>query len=278
VRAKKGATVVLREGVPGQIEAKVLNSTLVARDDITKYLRRLGELHWATLRAIVRKGGAHLSSSGKHIDLPNELALRFEEPVAVVWSKDILVALRKRTKELGENYVAVVGEVVEWALGQSTRVQPGIIVALHESLLAQTKDLSAIGKDAVDELKAKVRGQLYDKMVGKVRRCCEAFVDEKKSEGRGVKSRILELFHQELASAVVEIAGPIAKKVLLENYNVVEGEISDRFKAYRNPLESARDALVQSHEDGVRRSDAQKRRRVLEQVDAILVEMPGVRA
>lgn len=265
----------LRNGVPTQIEEKVATSTLVARQDMAKYLKKLSELHWATLKAIVRKGGAHVSSSGKHIDLPNELALRFEEPVAVVWSKGTLVSLRKRTKELGDDYVQVVGEVVDWARGQEARVQPRLVEAMHENLLAQTKDLSTVGKEAVDDLKKRVRTQLYDKLVKRVRRRCETFVDAKQSEGPGVKRRILELFHDELAGAVVEIAGPIANSVLLENYNLVQNEIEGRFAAYRNPLDSARDAIVQSHEDGVRRSDAQKRRRVLEQVSSIVAGMPG---
>jgi dynamin family protein len=233
----------LREGVSDQIKARVAESSLHARDDISDYLRELGKLHWGTLRATVRKGGAHVSSDGTHIDLPNELALRFEEPVAVVWSKHILSALRKRTSGLGQDYVAMVGEVVEWARSQDARVQPRVVEALHDNLVAQTKDLASVGKEAVSELKGKVRGQLYDKVVKKVRERCEAFVEGKKDVGEGTKRRILELFHEELASEVVKVAQPVAGKVLLDNYNEVQHEIAERFKAYKNPLESARDAI-----------------------------------
>src|SRR5262249_29377897 len=154
-----------------------------------RYLRRLGELNWATLAASVRKGGVQVSSTGKRIDLPNELALRFEEPVAVVWSKQILMALRKRTSALGQDYVAMVGEVVAWARGQDARVQPRFAEAMQDNLAAQTRDLSSVGKDAVDELKGKVRTQLYEELVKKVRRRCEQFVAEGSNSGRGVKQR-----------------------------------------------------------------------------------------
>ena len=89
----------LRNGIPTQIESRVAEATLMARNDITKYLRRLEGLHWATLRATVpTQGGMGSGSAGKHVNLPNELTLRFEEPVAVVWSRNILSdRVRKRT-------------------------------------------------------------------------------------------------------------------------------------------------------------------------------------
>lgn len=276
---RKGAfREFLKESIPTQIEKGVATASLSARDDIGKYLRKLGEMHWATLRATVRKGGAHVTNTGHHLDLPNQLALRFEEPVAVVWSKSILTSLRRRTRELGQDYVGMVGEVVAWARAQEARVKPRVVEALHESLDAQMKDLASIGKDAVDDLKSKVRAELYAKLVKKVRARCEKFVEDKQDEGPGVKKRILALFHDELAASVVEEAGPVASKVLRDNYTEVEDEIVDRFAEYRNPLDAARDAIVASHEDGVRRSDAQKRGRVLEEVQEILADMPGASA
>lgn len=265
----------LREGVPKEIELRVSEAAQIGRSEIGKYLRKLGTLHWATLRATVRRGGAYVNNAGFHVDLPNELALRFEEPIAVVWSKHVLASLRKRTAALGADYVTLVAEVVDWARAQKARVQPRVVEALHDNLVAQTKDLSSVGKEAVDELKRKVRNQLYERLVKRIRQRCERFVELKRNEGVGVKQRILELFHDQLASDVVEIAQPLAAEVLLGNYGVVQQEISERFSAYQNPLEAARNAIVRSHEDGVRRSDAQRRRAVLEQIKAILSAIPG---
>ncbi|MCC7066749.1 MAG: hypothetical protein IT456_28395 [Planctomycetes bacterium] len=193
----------------------------------------------------------------------------------MIWSKHILASLRKRTAALGADYVALVGEVVGWAKGQHARVTPRLVEALHDNLAAQTKDLASIGKEAVDELKKKVREQLYDKLVERVRRRCEAFVKEKKHENTGAKQRILDLFHGELANAVADIAQPIATKVLIDNYRGVQEEILERFRGYKNPLEAARDSIVTSHEDSVRRSDAKRRRKVFEEADAILAALPG---
>lgn len=272
---RKGAfREFLQESIPAQIDARVAEATLLARQAIGKNLRKLGTLHWATLRAAVRKGGVHDSSTGYHLDLPNELALRFEEPVADVWTTHILVSLRKRTNELGQDYVGMVGEVVLWAREREARVKPRIVEALRENLDAQMKDLKSIGKEAVDELKNKVRAELHAKLVNKVRVACNRFVNEKQDEGRGVKDRILSLFHNELAATVVEEAAPVASKVLRGNFEVVQEEIRERFAAYQNPLDAARDAIVDSHENAVRRSDAQRRGRVLEEIESILAVMP----
>ncbi len=263
----------LRGEIPALIESQVQSAAHVAREDIHRHLRGFGDVSWATLAATVRKGGAHVSAGGKRIDLPNELALRFEEPVAGVWSKQILTALRKETSALGKDYVALVAEVVEWARGQDARVQPRFVEALHGNLVAQTRDLSSVGKDAVDELKKTVQSQLYQELVKKVRKRCELFVTQGNNRGQGVKRRILDLYG-ELAEEVVKVALPIAIGILIANYNEVAQEIEERFSAYRNPLESARDAIVRSHEDSIRRSDAQRRKRVLEEVDAVLGAMP----
>ncbi|EYF08399.1 dynamin family protein [Chondromyces apiculatus] len=274
--ARQGAfREFLRESLPAQIEAQVNAASLEAKEDIARSLGRLRKMHWATLRATVRRGGAHVSNRGIHLDLPNDLALRFEEPITVVWTKHILAALRKRTAELGDDYVALVAEVVAWARSQDARVQGRFVEALHENLVAQTQDLSSIGKEAVDELKKNVRAQLYAQLVLRVRARCQAFVDQKSDVGAGVKQRILELFGEELAAGVVEIARPAAVKVLRDNYNAVQSEITDRFAAYRNPLESARDAIVGSHQDSIRRSDAQRRQGVLDQIDAVLRAAPA---
>ena len=80
--------------------------------------------------------------------------------------------------------------------------------------------------------------------------------------GQGVKARILDLF-RELAEDVVAAAAEPAVQLLVSNFRLVEGEIKSVLKQYEDPLVSAADAIVSSHEDRIRRSDAQKRKAVL---------------
>lgn len=150
----------LRETMAALIESKTQLASEQARKSIDGYLSSLKNYHWCTLRAAVRRGGAFVGA--KHVDLPNELTLRFEDPVAVVWSNELLAELRRRTREMGEDYVRLVGEVVEWARSQGARVKPDVVQALYENLKADTKDLGRIGKDVLSELKEAVKAELYE--------------------------------------------------------------------------------------------------------------------
>ena len=60
----------------------------------------------------------------------------------------------------------------------------------------------------------------------------------------------------------------------MEDYNGVQREFTGRFVAHRNPLETARDSIVSSREDCARRSDAQRRKRVLEEIEAVRAATP----
>ena len=156
----------------------------------------------------------------------------------------------------------LVGEVVDWAREESARVQPRMVEALHQSLEADTKELSKVGRDAIEDLKKRVESELYKKAQDRCRRC-DHFVKQRKDEGPGVEQKLLELLHDDLAQSVADVANPCAVTVLTSNYHEVQQEIVAKFDDYRNPLNRARNAIVQSHEDSVKRSDAVQRRRIL---------------
>jgi GTP-binding protein EngB required for normal cell division len=265
----------LRNGIPLAIDSAVAEASSVAQDDIRRYLGKMQDLHWASLRSTVKKHGSHRTGSGRHVDLPNELTLRFEDPIAIIWSKSILTTLRKRTAEIGKDHVAIVSEVADWARSHDAKVSTKVVDKLLESMIADAKNLNAVGKEAVDELKQKVRDELYNQLERRIAAACKAFIDRREHEGPGVKSRILAFFRDELASDVTKTAAQVAKKVLNKNYNEVQGEIVEVLRQYSSPLDRVRDAFVTSHEDSVRRSDAKKRRAIIEDIDAALAHAPG---
>jgi predicted dehydrogenase len=53
----------------------------------------------------VRRGGTFLGS--RHIDLPNDFAVRIDEPIGLIWSKRILASLRARTSRQALDYAAL---------------------------------------------------------------------------------------------------------------------------------------------------------------------------
>jgi hypothetical protein len=202
------------------------------------------------------------------------MALRFEEPVAIVWSKNILSKLRYRTGQLGEDLVVFVERVVEWARQQGARVQPRSVEALRDRTKAETRQLAGVGRDAVDELRARVRTELFRSVQGPIRRRCESFVADGNAAGTGVKARMLDLIGRELAPLVTNSAKETATRILTENYRQVETEIRAAVEAMPDPIRSASEAVVASREQQVRRSDARRRRQVLDKIATIYASDP----
>ena len=85
---------------------------------------------------------------------------------------------------------------------------------------------------------------------------------------------MLELF-KELAEDVVAAATEPATKLLVNNFLSVEEEIRSVLKQYDDPLLSAANEIVASHENRVRRSDAQKRKAVIEDIETIRQNTPA---
>jgi hypothetical protein len=202
-----------------------------------------------------------------------DFALRFEEPIAQVWGKSILKEIRTRTKQLADDCVALVDQVVEWAKGQGARVQTQLVLAQRDEIKTDAKKLEAVGRERVNELREEMRVHLIREIEGPIRRKCRDFMRQNWDVGTGVKRRILKLFG-ELADKATEAASGPAIQILTACFRTVEQEILAVFQQHQDPLTSAAEALVASHEQRVKRSDAQRRKTILEEVDAVFSACP----
>ena len=84
-----------------------------------------------------------------------------------------------------------------------------------------------------------------------------------------MKYRILELF-QRLAKQATTAARDPAIKILRENFERVRKEIHEEFKKGGDPISDTAAAIVERHEDRVKRSDAQRRGQILREFTRIL--------
>jgi GTP-binding protein EngB required for normal cell division len=235
----------LRKTIPVQIETRVDSASQKSRKDIQAYLGKLRDVHWKTLQAAVRKEGTFHGS--RHINLPHDFALRFEEPVAEVWSRQILVDLRRETREFADYQSAAVNEVLNWARAQGIKVSTRLLEALVEAVKQHRQQVNAVGKEAVDDLRDKVRSELIKKIENPIRKKCQKFVSEEKDFGTGVKARILELFAQ-LSEEVVLAASTPAVTLLVDRFKEVDKEILAAFGEHSDPLKEAGEALVHQKE------------------------------
>lgn len=261
----------LKKGVPQRIEDLVKVSAACAQQEIDGYLQRLGYAHWATLRASVRRGGQY--SGATYIDLPREFALRFEEPIASAWTKQILRDIRSETRDYAADCATLVGRVVEWAKHQGTRVQPQLVEAQYEAVKADAKQLEAVGREMVTDLRDQARAQLIEAIDGPIRDGCRRFVEKNADVGPGVKQRILMLF-RDLARNVADVAAKPATHILTRLFRDVEKEILAALAEHPDPLAAASEAIVSSQETYRRRSDAQRRRKVLAELTTALETAP----
>ena len=262
----------LQETVQTKIELLVMEAREVAEIEVNNYLRRLRNAHWATLRAAVRRGGTFYGSS--HINLPDDISGFFQEPMAAVWVQKLLRDIRKRTAELADDIEQMVSEICSWASAQTAS---NVNSRLLESQQARIADLAAqmkaVGKEAVDEMRETVKNELTDKIRKPIQMTCEKFVASGNDIGPGVKHRIIDLF-QELAKDATTSAKEPAKRILKEKAQFVRQEIQREFEKGGDPLQDTADLIVQRHEERMRRSDAQKRKTVLEQVNQTLAARP----
>lgn len=261
----------LRNTLPQRIEALVASARSTSSKEILKYLGTLQNAHWATLRAAVRKDGTFFGA--RHIDLPRDFALQFEEPIAVIWGKSILKEIRSRTREFAEDCVRLVEQIVEWAKEQGAKVQSQMVLAQRDEIKADAKRLEAVGHEMVDELREEVKNDLIKAIEGPIRKRCRQFVQRHEDQGMGVRNRILALFRQ-LAEEATEAATGPATQILTSCFRDVEKEILAVFEHWKDPLTSAADSIVASHELRTKRSDAQRRKKVLTEVSKVLSTCP----
>jgi GTP-binding protein EngB required for normal cell division len=261
----------LKRGAPQRIEDLIVAAKHKASREIDRYLKRVGTSHWATLRASVRRGGRY--SGASDINLPTEFALRFEEPVAEVWGKDILKDIRRETREYAQDCVALVEQVTEWALAQGARVQPKVVEAQRDAIRADAKKLENVGREMVKEMRDEAKARLIDAIEKPIKKACDEFMRQNLDVGSGVRHRILDLYGS-LADKVTEAAEDPAKRILLKLFKGVEKEILNTFADHQNPLDSVAEAIVRSQRQYLEHSD-EMRDRVLEELREVEKSMPG---
>jgi len=262
----------LKKTMAERIGALVMRAKDSARTEINQYLRSLRNAHWATLRASVRREGTFFGA--RHINLPDDFARKFVEPVAEVWGKSIIQEIRKRTREFAADCERMVTELAGWCREQGARVPPSLLDAQLEALRADIKQIDIAGREVIDSLRDRVKNELATAIQKPIKSKCNAFVKKGDDIGRGVKDRILELF-DDLADACTGAAADAANDLLLQCFKEVETELQHVRKDLENPLDSAADAILQAHRRRIEKADLKKRSGVLENCSAVISSRPG---
>ena len=232
----------LRNTVPGQISDKVEIASGRAEREIRHYLGSMRSAHWGTLRAAVRRKGSF--QGARNINLPQDFALRFEEPLAEIWSKEILQKLRSETRKFTKFRSNALEKIDSWVKERDV-TPPLLLSAVLNDLTIRQQELESSEGDAVEDLRARVRKNLQEKIEEPIRENCTKFVDAHQDIGSGVKQRILELF-DELAHIGVEAAKEPAHELLTEQFKIAEEKLLKDLKESQNPIEQVLGAFKES--------------------------------
>ncbi|MEI7686944.1 MAG: hypothetical protein WCL32_18140 [Planctomycetota bacterium] len=167
----------------------------------------------------------------------------------------------------------MVERVVEWAESQGARIQPQVLLAQRDEIKADAKKLEAVGREMVNELRDDVKNRLAKEIEGPIRKRCRKFIEKDEHCGKGATARIKSLF-KELADEATESATKPTNLILASCFREVEKEILAVFEHYQDPLTAAAEAIVASHEQRTKRSDAQRRKKVLAEAAEVLAACP----
>jgi len=262
----------LDETVQAKIERLVIEARGVAESEVNKYLWSLQGAHWATLRAAVRRGGCFYGS--RAINLPDDIANYFQEPMAAVWGQQLLRDIRKRTSDFSNDVATMVEEICLWANENGgAHVNAQLLESQKTRIASQAAQMKQVGKEAVDELREIVKAKLTDAIRKPIKAACEKFVNDGEDIGPGVKYRIMDLFRKLANQATVSAQNP-AISILQSNFAQVRAEIHSAFEQWGDPIQDTADLIVERHEERVKRSDAQKRTRILAELEEVLGECP----
>jgi hypothetical protein len=259
--------------MPERIGTLVLRAKDSARKEINKYLGGLQDAHWATLRASVRREGTFYGA--RHINLPDDFARKFVEPVAEVWGKSIIQEIRKRTRDFATDCERMVVHLATWCREQGTKVPPSLLDAQVEALRADIKQIDIAGRDVINSLRDRVKNELAAAIQKPIRAKCNAFVKKNDDIGTGVKRRILELFG-DLAEDTTAAAAEAANELLLKCFREVEIELQHVRKDLENPLDSAADSILQAHRRRIEKSHLDDRQAVLKRCAALSASAPVI--
>lgn len=223
----------LRGTVPKTIEREVARAVQAAGTAVDAYLKSIERVYWSTLRAAVRRGGVRVGN--RPLDIPNELALRIEGPLAVIWNKVVVKEVSDALHAFAHDLERILNEVMTWAQSEEAGLDATRVVRYRDDVVMRLKQLTSITETAAESLRADVKQCLHEAVQETIRSECQAFVESGRDIGSGVKARVHAFLAEAGKMARVQ-AGATAEKYLLETYDRVVSEIGSEFDSVSNAL------------------------------------------
>lgn len=264
VEGHKKAIKTLESDLHERIEDLLKEAELAGRRRLSRLSRRAEELRWASLDAALRRKGEW---SRKGISYPQDLTKAITEEISGDWEPKVILSVRSVMKTLIREDLALVEALCERATElDSTMVSPEHVEEQRQILRQAMNTAVRWTRDRLDELTAEVQDALHGPIRAPLDRACDAARRAGKNRGKGAKERIIETFKDGGTEAIKEAIGA-ARTVLRKSYGQILREIRATYlKDGHDPVRAVFESLTDDERARARRSDAMRRRRVLDQV------------
>jgi len=257
----------LRSTIPTRIELLCKSAEQAATKKLGR-LRRHGEteLHVKSLEAALRRNGVW---GKKSIDYPDALTRAFVDSVASDWEPMIIEAIKGTMRSLADRDISLVEQLCELAAGFDEKLVAEAHIDTQKRVLQQqSRACVAWTREKLEELSESVRTTLVKEVSKPIEKASAAALKRGANQKAGAKQRILDAF-EEGGAAAIEVASGSALRILRHYHQKLVQEIeTGYFEEHHDPLQAAYDALTKEEFGRARRSDAQRKRRVLDQVAA----------
>jgi hypothetical protein len=266
MRAHQGEVIsTLGSTLPVQIALLCKTAEMIALKKLER-LRRRGEaeLHFQSLQAALRNSGVW---DRRSINYPDAITRAYVDSIASDWEPTIIEGIRSAMRTLADREVALVEQVCAHAASFDERIVADAHIDTQKKLLLQqSRACLSWTRERLEKLREDVQLELVKEVGPPIEKAALDALKAGKNVGSGAKRRILDAF-QEGGEKAIERASARALKLLKEHYDKIYVELQSGYlREHHDPLQSAHDALTKDELVRARRSDAQLRRRVLEQV------------
>jgi hypothetical protein len=243
-------------------------------------LARWSRMHWATLRAVVRRQGRFVGSSGTH-DFPADLAKPILDPIVLAWAEffgdRLSLGLDKWTERLLANAEKFFGDLARITrddftdpqVDRDTKQMAEVTDRLLRELLGQSK---AVAKEKIDE----VRRTLYDQIPMQIRNSLKpGFEKAAQESGPGMKHRMVDILSVEV-SYVSQVMFADAEQAVLVGVRALIDVLSRNYKGMTEAVDRQASIVLNNSVSSTRTESADTIKTALLQLSEILNTLDGL--
>jgi hypothetical protein len=259
------ALSTLKRTVPERIKALSDRATAHATRRLSRVIAESQDLHWKSIQAAIRGDGIW---ERRGVHYPRALTTALVDYVASDWEPQIVEGIRTEVRTLATRGAELVKRLCEDAQRINPRLMSDVshVDTQRKILIQQSQTCVAWTKEQLETLRKEVHEELIEVVRQPITKACRKAVAESKHVGQGMKARVLSTFLEGGESAILE-AGAAVERLLDARYRkLLKGLIEGFLKDNHDPIQDALERLTSSEASRVKRSDAQRRRKVLSEV------------